>query len=64
MHNSSLGVKKIKSREQLLDHWLEYLDRNLLSFAHLSDFLDSETERLMNQTFMQSIFSRNLKFIA
>jgi len=64
MHNSSLGVKKIKSREQLLDHWLEYLDRDLLSFAHLSDLLDSETERLMNQTFMRSIFTRKLKFIA
>ena len=64
MHNSSLGVKKIKSREQLLDHWLEYLDRDLLSFAHLSDFLDSETEWILNQTFMRSHFTRKLKFIA
>jgi len=64
MHNSSLGVKKIKSCEQLVDHWLEYLDRDLLSFAHLSDFLDSETEWILNQTFMRSHFTRKLKFIA
>jgi regulator of sigma D len=64
MHNSSLGVKKVKGHEQLIDHWLEYLDRDLLSFAHLSDVLDSETERLMDQTFMRYIFTRKLKFIA
>jgi regulator of sigma D len=64
MHNSSLGVKKVKGHEKLIDHWLEYLDRDLLSFAHLSDVLDSETERLMDQTFMRYIFTRKLKFIA
>jgi hypothetical protein len=64
MHNSSLGVKKIKGREQLIDHWLEYLEGDLLSFAHLSNFLDSEIERLMHQTFMWTIFARKLEFIA
>jgi hypothetical protein len=64
MHDSSLSAKKVKGCEQLIDYWLKYLDRDLLSFAHLSNFLDSETERLMNQTFMRTTFARELKLIA